>query len=71
MASNEVRWCVEELDTGLPVASGCAATEGEASREMLHYALQYGQDGPVRYWMRKNRKTLVQGELAGVKIGRY
>jgi hypothetical protein len=35
---------------------------------MLRYALQYGQDGPVRYWMRQNRKTLVKGEIAGVSV---
>jgi hypothetical protein len=70
MASNEVRWCVEERDTGMPCASGSAPTEEAASREMIRYAMQYGQDGPVRYWMRQNRKTLVQGEIAGVRVER-
>lgn len=68
MASQEVRWCVEERDTGIPCASGSAPTEEAASREMLRYAMQYGQDGPVRYWMRKNRKMLVQGEIGGVRV---
>jgi hypothetical protein len=68
MASTEVRWCVEERDTGMPCANGCAPTEAEASREMMRYALQYGQDGPVRYWMRQNRKTLVKGEIEGVRV---
>jgi len=68
MTSQEVRWCVEERDTGMPCASGSAPTEAEASREMLRYALQYGQDSPVRYWMRQNRKTLLKGEIAGVAV---
>lgn len=68
MANTEVRWCVEERDTGMPCASGSAPTEEAASREMMRYALQYGQDGPVRYWMRQNRKTLVKGEIAGVRV---
>ncbi len=37
---------------------------------MMRYAMQYGQDGPVRYWMRQNRKTLVQGSIAGVRVER-
>lgn len=68
MTDKEVRWCVEERDTGVVCANGTAPTEAEASREMLRYALQYGQDGPVRYWMRQNRNTLVQGEIAGVRV---
>jgi hypothetical protein len=68
MTSQEVRWCVEERDTGMPCASGSAPTEEEASREMMRYAMQYGQDGPVLYWMRQNRKTLVKGEIAGVSV---
>ena len=68
MASQEVRWGVEERDTGMPCASGSAPTEEAASREMMRYAMQYGQDGPVRYWMRQNRKTLVQGEIEGVSV---
>ena len=70
MASKEVRWCVEERDTGMPCASGSAPTAEAASREMMRYAMQHGQDGPVRYWMRHNRKTLVQGEIAGVRVER-
>jgi len=59
--SNTVRWCVEEADTGLPVASGCAQTPDEAYREMMHYVSQYSQDGEVRFWMRQNRQTIKAG----------
>jgi hypothetical protein len=61
MSETEVRWCVEEADTGLPVANGCASTREEAEREMMHYVGQYGQDGEVRFWMRQNRRTIKAG----------
>jgi len=61
-----VRWAVEDRTTGMPVAHGCAPTEEEACREVMHYAVQYSQDGPVRYWVRHNRNTVLQGELAVV-----
>lgn len=70
MTKAEVRWAVEECDTGLMCAHGSAPTQEEAAREMMRYAMQYGQDGPVRYWMRQNRKTLVQGSMAGVRADR-
>jgi hypothetical protein len=57
------RWCVEESDTGLPVAMGTAETEVAAHNEMMRYAVQYAQDGEVRFWMRRNRKTVTQGSL--------
>lgn len=71
MACTDYRWIVYEL-TGecLPVASGSAPDEQSASREMLHYAMQYGQDGPVKYRLGHGRKTLVEGELRGVRIDR-
>ena len=68
MANTEARWCVEEEATGMPVANGSAPTAEEASREAAHYAVQYAQDGPVRWWVRQNRTTVVQGRLAGVSI---
>lgn len=58
---NSVRWCIEEADTGLPVASGSAPTPEEANREMMHYVAQYSQDGEVRFWMRRNRQTIKAG----------
>ena len=60
----EARWCVEEQPTGMPVAQGSAPTADEAIREATHYAVQYAQDGPVRWWVRQNRKTVVQGSIA-------
>lgn len=68
MASNEVRWCVEEQSTGLPVAHGSAPTEQDANTEMMRYVIQYAQDGAVRFWMRQNRKTLIKGSMAGLSI---
>ena len=53
MADKEFFWFVEECDTGIVCANGTAPTEAEASREMLRYAMQYGQDGPVWCWMRQ------------------
>lgn len=63
MKHPEFRWCVEEIDTGLPVASGCAPAAEEAHTEMLRYAIQYAKDGPVRYWIRHNRKTISAGQV--------
>ena len=68
MENTEARWCVEDKTTGLPVAQGSAPTAEEASREATRYALQYAQDHPVRWWVRQNRKTLLQGSLEGVSF---
>lgn len=62
------RWCVEEADTGLPVARGSAPTEARATGEMLHYAQQYAQDGMVRFWVRHKRKTVAQGEMGSASF---
>lgn len=40
----ELKWCV--MQGGYPVASGFGP-EDRAIAEMKHYALVYGQDGPV------------------------
>ena len=68
METSRATWGVEEMNTGLMVAQGSAPTADEATREATHYALQYGQDGPVRYWVKRGRKMLVQGSLSGVTI---
>lgn len=68
MANTEARWAVEDKATGMPMAQGIASTAKEASREATHYAIQYAQDGPVRWWVRQNRKTVIQGSLEGVSI---
>ena len=65
---SEARWCVEDSRTGMPVAQGSAPTAAAASREATHYALQYAQDHPVRWWVRQDRKTLLQGSLEGVSV---
>ena len=62
------RWCVEERDTGLPVAQGYAPTSDEAIGETMRYAVQFAQDGPVRFWVRRNRKTVLEGSLEGVSF---
>jgi hypothetical protein len=65
---SEARWCVEDSRTGMPVAHGSAPTAEAASREATHYAWQYAQDHPVRWWVRQDRKTLLQGSLEGVSV---
>ena len=60
---SRVTWGIEESDTGIIVAQGDAPTVNAAAREAIHYAMQYGQDGPVRYWVRHGEKTLVRGTL--------
>ena len=66
MASTEVHWGVDELDTARPLASGYAPDVKGAFTQMMHYVMQYAQDGPVRFWMRQNRKTLINGRFTGL-----
>ena len=61
---SEARWCVEDARTGMPVAQGAAHTAEAASGEATHYAMQYAQDHPVRWWVRQNRKTVLQGSMS-------
>jgi hypothetical protein len=56
-------WYVMELPKKLKVASGSAHTERDAFREAQSYALQYAQDGPIQYAVRKGRKVLKKEEL--------
>jgi hypothetical protein len=65
---SEARWCVEDASTGMPLAQGTAPTAQEASYEATHYAVQYAQDHPVRWWVRQNRKTVLKGSMAGVSV---
>jgi hypothetical protein len=60
VSAPEFRWCVEELPAGFPVAQGTAPSLDDAKREAGHYAVQYAQDGPVRFWIRHQRKTVLQ-----------
>ena len=64
----EAHWCVVEADTGITVAKGYAPTEEDAVREAGHYAVQYAQDGPVRWWVRVGRKTVLRASLDGLTI---
>lgn len=41
---SDLKWCV--MQGGYPVASGVGPTD-RALAEMMHYAIIYGQDGPV------------------------
>lgn len=70
MSTTQIRWCVEDENTGMPVANGSAAKAEDAHREVMHYAVQYAQDGPVRFWVRENRKTIMKGRLGGISITR-
>lgn len=63
-------WCVVGADTGMTLAKGSAPTEQEAVREAAHYAVQYAQEEPVRWWVRVGRKTVLRGSLACVSITR-
>lgn len=65
----DFRWAVEERDTGSPCASGHAPDQEGAMREVTSYAMQYAQDHPVRWWVKKGRKLLVQGSMAGATVG--
>jgi len=47
---------------GITVASGNAATREEAEREAFHYALIYGQDGPVKVSFRSAGQSDEQKE---------
>lgn len=64
----DFEWNVSELATGTLCASGYAAKEGDALNEMTHYALIYGQDGPVSYWLRRGDVFLFRGSMDGVTI---
>lgn len=65
---SEARWCVEDSRTGMQVAQGSALCAETAASEATHYAVQYAQDHPVRWWVRQDRKTLMQGSLEGVSV---
>lgn len=60
----DVRWCVEDATTGMPVANGWAPNVELASAEATHYAIQYAQDHPVRFWVRQKRKTVLKGSFS-------
>lgn len=60
---SEARWCVVNADTGMTEAKGYAPTAECAAREAAHYAMQYAQDGPVRWWVRQGRKTVLRGSM--------
>ena len=60
---SEARWCVEEMPAGFPVAMGWCPTAEAATSEVMRYAQQYAEDGPIRYWVRMKRKTIVQGTM--------
>lgn len=64
MSAPEARWAVEEESTGIVAARGCAPTADVAIREASHYAVQYAQDGAVRWWVREGRKTILKGRMS-------
>ena len=71
MKNIRATWGVEELSTNLLVAQGSTPTLTQAMSEAVRYALQYGQDGPVKYWVKKKNKVIVKGEIKGVTIEEY
>lgn len=66
--ADKASWCVVSQDTGHTLAKGEAPTEQDAVREAGHYAIQYAQEGPVSWWVRVNRKTVLRASLAGLTI---
>lgn len=61
--STQATWGVEEEKSGLRVAQGSAPSTDAAAREAAHYAMQYVQDGPVRWWVKEGRKTVFRGNM--------
>lgn len=61
-------WGVEKAESGDLLEHGSAPTAGCATGEATHHAVQHGQDAPVRFWVKQNGKTLVQGSLKGVTV---
>jgi len=47
MGSEGFRWLWRVKQDGMVVASGDAPDRRAADRELAHYAMVYGQDGPV------------------------
>ena len=61
MGSKDFQWLVFEGDSTVPAASGTAPDRDFADREMMHYAMMYGEDGPVRYRMDCDGELLTSG----------
>lgn len=68
----------EVTQAGSTVASGTAPHDAAVS-EATHYAMTYGQDGPVSWTVyrikrdaggRKKRELVLRGSLAGLSITR-
>jgi hypothetical protein len=66
----------EVMQGGATVAKGCGSHDSAVS-EATHYAMVYGQDGPVSWTVhritrnasgRKRRELLLRGSLAGVSV---
>jgi predicted component of type VI protein secretion system len=47
------RWTFSVVQDGMEVALGEATIKAEAQREANHYAMMYGQDGPVTTSVRR------------------
>lgn len=48
-----IRFWFYVIQGGLTVAKGDCPTKADAEREASHYAMMYGQDGPVTIKFRK------------------
>lgn len=66
----------EVTQGGMTVASGTGPHDSAVS-EAMHYAMTYGQDGPVSWIVyevthdtkgKRRRKVILRGSLAGVSI---
>lgn len=61
--SAEYTWAVFERGFTPAVASGSGRSFTTVKGECVHYALQYGMDGPVTFWVKKGRKKLASGSV--------
>ena len=61
MDSKDFQWWVFKGDSTFPSASGTAPNRSLVHHEMMHYTMMYGEDGPVRYLMKCDGKTLISG----------
>lgn len=67
----EVFWTVTEAKTGLVAAAGATHSIESATREAMHYAVQYAQDGPVQWHVKSSadNKVLASGWMGEPKQG--
>ena len=61
MCSKDFQWWGFEGDSTVSAASGTAPNRDVAGRDMMHYTMVYGDDGPVRFRMESDGNVLRSG----------